>query len=129
MTTWKLVTCLFLTLPLVRAEPSSPFTGKWEGELHGTVYARLIVREGSPLSGLLATGHVDTSDDGTLKDATAVEGDGQPLVRVSIVNGDLVFASDGDHLKLHLIDAATAELLFMDLPPGTKVKPIVLKRK
>ncbi len=129
MTRVKIVTALFLTLPLLRAAPSSPFAGTWEGEHQKTVYARLTVVDGTPLTGRLVTGRVYTHDDGSLKFVAEAEGDGQPIEHVSVVDGELVFASDGDHMILRLIDDRTAELSFTDLPAGTKLKPFVLKKK
>lgn len=120
---------LVLTAALLRAEPPSPFAGTWVGEHQKTVFARLVIADGKPVSGRLVTGRVYTNDDGTLKFVDEAEGDGQPIEHVSVVDGRLVFASDGDHLELSLMDADTAEMRFTDLPPGTKLKPFVLKKK
>ena len=129
MTRLRFVTSWLVALPLLHAAPSSPFAGTWEGEHQKTVYARLTVVDGAPLSGRLVTGRVYTYDDGRLKFVAEAEGDGQPIEHVSVVDGKLVFASDGDHMILRLIDDGTAELSFTDLPAGTKLKPFVLKKK
>ncbi len=113
----------------LRADPPSPFTGTWEGEHHGTVYARLVIRDGASLSGRLVTGRVNTYDDGSLRGVLAAEGDGDPIEHVTVAGGRLLFSADGEHIEVRLTDPETAELQFTDLPPGTKLKPFVLKRK
>ena len=125
----KIVTALLLIVPLLRAQPSSPFAGTWEGEHQKIIYARLTIIDGTPLSGRLVTGRVYTKKDGSLRFVAEAEGDGQPIEHVSVADGKLIFASDGDHLELRLIDGNTAEMRFTDLPPETQLKPFLLKKK
>jgi len=108
------------------------FTGVWEAKFKGEVFMILKLQAGDPISGSLSGGHISVNDDGDLTEANG-GGEELPISNAKIQGNKLSFESKNDDetmkLEMTVTGDGEAQLQFMDLPEGLKIKPFPLRRK
>ena len=120
---------------LPAAAQQREFAGVWEATFKGQVFLtlKLAVAADGAISGTFSGGRIETNADGDIEEAS---GGGKEL---TISNAKMAATdkltfdcqNDDETLKLAMRITGTgeAELLFLDLPPEIKMKPIRLTRK
>ncbi|MGA2595398.1 MAG: hypothetical protein ABSH09_00155 [Bryobacteraceae bacterium] len=109
------------------------FVGDWEARFKGDVFLTLKLQEGEPISGTMSGGSIRVDDDGNLTEASG-GGDELPISKAVIEGDTLSFdwkGSDDETLRIRMrvTGDGEAQLQFMGLPEGLKMKPFTLKRK
>jgi hypothetical protein len=109
------------------------FLGVWEARFKGEVFLTLKLQEGEPISGTISGGSIRVNDDGDLIEASG-GGDELPISKAVIEDDKLSFdrKDSGDEtlrFRMQVTGDGEAQLQFMNLPEGVKMKPFTLKRK
>ena len=113
------------------AGEGSAFVGTWQAKFKGDVFMTLKLEGGSSISGTWSGGHINVDGEGELIEAS---GGGQelPISNVKVDGDKLSFdcKNDDETLKLEfkLTGSGGAELQFVTLPEGVKMKPIRFTR-
>ena|SRR5579884_666607 len=108
------------------------FAGVWEARFQGEVFMRLKLQAADTVSGTLSGGHIDVNREG---DITNASGGGKelPISNVTIDGDKMLFdwKEDDDEtskLSFKLTGDGQAELQFLNIPEGAKMKPIRLTK-
>ena len=115
------------------AAEQSKFAGVWEARFKGEVFMILKLEPGDPISGSLSGGNISVNDDGDLTEAS---GGGKELAisNPKVDGNKLSFAWKEDEeetlkFEMRLTGDGEAQLQFMDMPEGHRIKPFPIKRK
>lgn len=108
------------------------FAGAWHAKFNGAVFMMLKLQIGESISGTLSGGHIEVNRDGDIINASG-GGAELPISNARLEDGKLSFDwndSDDDTVKfsMKLTGDGGAELQFLSLPEGVKMKPIRLMR-
>jgi len=124
-----------LCIPVAAQEPDAQqtFAGVWEATFKGDVFMILKLEAGDKISGTLSGGQLSVDHNGEIIEASG-GGKELPISNARIEGTKLSFDwkdSDDETVKLEttVTENGKAQLRFMDLPEGHKMKPIALKQK
>ena len=109
------------------------FAGVWEAKFQGETFMVLKLEAGDPISGTLSGGHIEVGNDGEITHASG-GGKELPISNAQLQGDRLSFdwkEDDEETLKLamRITGNGEAELQFLTIPEGAKMKPIRLTRK
>jgi hypothetical protein len=126
------VALLALFSTISTAQPQK-FEGTWEARFKSNIFMILKLQAGEPVSGTLSGGTIRVNEEGDLVDASG-GGDEFPISKARIDGNKLSFdwKDSGDEtlrLEMRLTGEGEAQLQFLNLPEGAKMKPLTLKRK
>lgn len=107
------------------------FVGTWQATFKGDVFMTLKITGGPSIAGTLSGGNIRVDESGELTEASG-GGEEHPISNVK-VDGDRMsfdWKDDDETLKMEfkLTGAGAAELQFLSLPEGVKMKPIRFTR-
>ena len=108
------------------------FAGTWEGRFKGTVFCRLKIENGSPITGTFRPGRISLNHEGDLTEAEPSGPDSEaPILSPKIEGAVLLFEwkekADAELLRIHmkLTGEKHAE---MQIEAPERMKPIRLER-
>ncbi len=127
------VVALLAALSTIGTAQPQKFTGVWEARFKENVFITLKLQAGEPISGTMSGGDIRVNDEGDLVEATG-GGPELPISNARIDGDKLSFdRKDADdetlRIQMRVTGDGEAQLQFMDLPEGMKMKPFTLKRK
>jgi hypothetical protein len=131
----KLAAILFSAIAVLAQNTSATkFTGTWEARFNGAVFCVLKVQSGEKLAGSMTGVDLGVDNDGNLTSAQAKDEE-FPIVKPSIENDSLTFEWTDDSnepplkFELKLTGNHEAQLRFLTLPEGVKIKPLIFTRR
>ena len=113
------------------AAQQQKFDGVWEAKFKGDVFMTVKVHVADTVSGTMNGGHLEVNNDG---DITEASGGGKELAisNAKIEDNKLSFDCVNDDETMKLVMKITgdgeAELQFLNLPEGVKMRPIRFRK-
>jgi len=130
---FTLFAALSITVTAQEPKTQQTFAGVWEATFKGDVVMILKLEAGDKISGTFSGGHLRTDEDGEIIEASG-GGKELPISNARVEGTKLSFDwkdNDDETLKFDMTVTGNgnAQLRFMDVPEGHKMKPIALKKK
>jgi hypothetical protein len=124
---------LSAALLLAQDTPAKKFAGTWKARFNGAVFCVLKIQTGEKLTGSMTSVDIGVDNEGNLTSAQAKE-ETFPILKPAIENDIFTFEWTDDpnedplKFEMKLTGNAEAQLRFVTMPEGVKVKPFNFTR-